>query len=442
MKTTTLALSLVTTLLLVGCGDSTSSTPIETPPETPITANSTTTDITVERGPVLNAALRDANGTMGQPLGHGVYRFTDVTYPVESYGGYIDMDRDGNISAGDIKMDQLRLKTNSGTVMTLATTLDANVTQLLLDINYTQAQLAGKTPTLDMDIAALSDELYKYCVENNITNPSLIDNAKMQTLQGKIYDRKSRYATETRSPAELELILMDELHVSTLTESELLEVPATPMQTLLETLPIVALSDEQKHTLAYMWNEERLAKDIYLALYSIYPTATTFSNIAINGETQHITTVENIIKKYDLNILNTTDYSGGYSQEALATYNAGEYSLPVITDLYNTLYTKGVTSVKDALEVGCMVEVTDVNDLNEQIKVAGNAQDLVIAFENLKSGSYSHYWAFDNALKTSGVSEGCCTLGATYCKTTTEYPQASHGSESTQQGNGQQRGKH
>jgi hypothetical protein len=267
----------------------------------------------------------------------------------------------------------------------------------------------------------------------------------MQMLQSKIDDRKARYVLDTRTAPELELLLMDELQVKTLTDPDILEVPETPMQTLLETLPTITLSDEQKHTLAYMWNEERLAKDIYLAFNTLTPSNTLY-NIATNGESQHVGTVESIIKKYNINILNTTDYSGGYSQEALATYNAGEYSLPEITNLYNTLYAKGSLSSQDALEVGCMVEVTDINDLNEQIKIAGDAKDLVIAFENLRNGSYSHYWAFDNALKTSGVSEGCCTLGTQYCKTTTEYPQQSHDesnvAQGTNSGNGQQKGKH
>jgi len=41
--------------------------------------------------------------------------------------------------------------------------------------------------------------------------------------------------------------------------------------------------------------------------------------------------------------------------------------------------------------------------------------DVVNAFEFLRYGSYSHYWAFDSGLKNMGVTDGCCILGDEYC---------------------------
>ena len=433
MKTTILTLSLAATLILVGCGSSSSTTSPDAVDEV--------TDITVERGPVLEAAVKDANGNMGQALGNGVYRFNSaVVYPVESFGGYIDMNRDGVVNAGDVKMDQLRLKTDAGTVMTLATTLNADLRQSLLEIGYSADELSNATPTTDMDIAALSDEVYKYCNENNISDPSLITSVQMLTLQTRIQARKSSYKSQTLSAAELESILMAELDVNVLTDEEVATLPANPTETVIQALPAVALSDAQKYTLAYMWNEERLAQDIYLALNALTPSNTLY-NIATNGEAQHVASVRNLIEKYDLNILNMIDYSGGYSAVALDAYVAGEYSLTAITDLYNILYTKGSTSAQDALETGCMVEVTDINDLNVDIQTVQGAEDLVLVFESLRSGSYSHYWAFDSALKASGVSEGCCVVGTEYCKSEEEYPKNSNGSSAQGAGEGPQYGR-
>ena len=68
------------------------------------------------------------------------------------------------------------------------------------------------------------------------------------------------------------------------------------------------------------------------------------------------------------------------------------------------------------------IEVTDINDLNEKIEVSEGNEDLILVFSNLRSGSYNHYWAFDSALKALGVTDGCCAVGADYCKTTDEYP--------------------
>ncbi len=187
--------------------------------------------------------------------------------------------------------------------------------------------------------------------------------------------------------------------------------------------PMAELTNDQKYTLAFQWNEEKMAKDIYLALNEVYPTQ-QFYNIATRSETKHQDMIEELVKRYDINITNVGDYTVNYSEEELKALPAGTFGLDVIQELYDTLYEKGIQSQRDALEVGCMVEVTDVNDLNEDIAVAQevNATDLIATYENLRSGSYNHYWSFDKALKALGVEDGCASLGAEYAKTTEEYP--------------------
>ncbi len=186
------------------------------------------------------------------------------------------------------------------------------------------------------------------------------------------------------------------------------------------------LNDEQKHTLAYMWNEEKLAKDIYLAINEINPHYLLY-NIATKSETRHQASVQRIVEAYDLNISSLVDYSGSYSEAELEALAPGEYAIDELQTLYDTLYLKGIQSTQDALEVGCLVEVTDINDLDEDIQIAQGADDVVNVFENLRDGSYRHYWAFDGALKAMGISDGCCVLGEEYCKTSEDYPQASKG---------------
>ena len=185
--------------------------------------------------------------------------------------------------------------------------------------------------------------------------------------------------------------------------------------------PAALLSDEQKYALAYMWNEEKLAKDIYLALNDLYPHQTLY-NIATRSEVEHEAAVEALVQKYDINITNLKDYEIHYSPEELRALGPGKYAVPQVQALYDTLYVKGSQSLEDALEVGCMVEVTDVEDLDRYIEIADGKEDLVTTFEFLRSGSYNHYWAFDQALKNLGVENGCCTLGERYCKTPEEFP--------------------
>ena len=91
------------------------------------------------------------------------------------------------------------------------------------------------------------------------------------------------------------------------------------------------------------------------------------------------------------------------------------------------LYDKGILSTIDALEVGCMVEVIDVDKLDGYIALAEaiNVVDILDTFNILRDGSYIHYWAFDDALKQEGIVDGCCSLepaalGYNFCHP--EYP--------------------
>ncbi|MFK5938258.1 MAG: DUF2202 domain-containing protein [Sulfurimonas sp.] len=200
----------------------------------------------------------------------------------------------------------------------------------------------------------------------------------------------------------------------------------TPSQTVtsidLSTYTLQSLTDYQKYSLAYMWNEERLAHDIYLNLYAINPV-TQLERIATNSETVHIDLVKDLVEAYDINITNLVDYKEHYSQAELEAMPSGIYGIPAIQDLYDELYAYGVASSQTSLEVGCKVEVVDVNDLDIYITQADTNEALIDTFNILRNGSYQHYWAFDSGLKNLGITDGCCSLGNEYCKTTNEYPQ-------------------
>jgi hypothetical protein len=321
--------------------------------------------------------------------------------------------------------------------------------------------------------------VYKYCVENNISDPSQLSVQTMETIKAKIQARVAAYAASDLDAGALEQeLIQNELAIEVLSEPEAQKVESqihssseaqsssvqmsmnssssagqsdsddhghngscdqncssSSVSSLNDDSQSSAsssddssdeLSDDQKYTLAYMWNEEKLAKDIYLALNDVWPNQ-VFYNIATKSETQHEAAVEALVQAYDINITNLDDYEENYSEAELRAFAPGTYGVPAVQELYDTLYTKGIQSAQDALEVGCMVEVTDVNDLNEDIAIAQGIDDLVTTFKNLRSGSYTHYWAFDNALKSMGVTDGCCVLGSEYCKTAAQYPSTQGG---------------
>jgi hypothetical protein len=104
-----------------------------------------------------------------------------------------------------------------------------------------------------------------------------------------------------------------------------------------------------------------------------------------------------------------------------------DIDISTIQNLYDDLTAQGSNSEIDALKVVCIIEVVDVTDLDRDIVIAQNenATDIITVFDFLRNGSYNHYWSFDEGLKNRGISDGCCSLGTTYCHP--EYPQNENG---------------
>ena len=223
-------------------------------------------------------------------------------------------------------------------------------------------------------------------------------------------------------------------------------IPSSVLEDDINT-PLSTLTDDIKEHIAYMGNEERLAYDVYNALSVLYPDQQVLINIPQKSEIQHLTTVKALVAKYSLDseVLSVRDVNNStLSSDSNISSVAGIYDIQVIQDLYDTLISKGESSEVDALQVGCMVEVTDINDLDISILAAeeSNATDVVGAFNFLRDGSYSHYWSFDNSLKNAGVTDGCCSLGDEYCKTEADYPVTDKGNDEKKgDGSGEQKRK-
>ena len=178
--------------------------------------------------------------------------------------------------------------------------------------------------------------------------------------------------------------------------------------------PLSKLNEDLKDSITYMYNEEGLAYYVYTNIYKIQP-AQQLQSIAENAETNHMQAVDELAIKYDLNMTTYDPTLEPYSKEGIG---GDKYTVQHIQDLYELLYAKGEKSMKDALEVGCMVEVVDIDDLNGYIIEAttSNASDVLTVFNYLRNGSYNHYWTFNDALKKlndpTGLDElaGCCSV--------------------------------
>jgi hypothetical protein len=145
----------------------------------------------------------------------------------------------------------------------------------------------------------------------------------------------------------------------------------------------VTLTSAQKASILYMYQEEKVARDVYITLGKKYPTQTTFANIALSEQT-HIDSVQTLCEKYGVYIANINE-----SQ-------VGTFVLPELQHLYDTLVVQGSVSALEGLKIGVAIEEKDIKDI--LLAEVGMPSDVVKKFESLRAGSISHLDAFNKAV--------------------------------------------
>lgn len=150
-------------------------------------------------------------------------------------------------------------------------------------------------------------------------------------------------------------------------------------QQLLEEKNILELSTEQKQVLAYLLEEEKLAKDVYTTLYNEWWNK-KFANI-LKSETQHQSKIKDIADKY--NILNS-----------LISDKIWVFQNQELSELYQQLINQWTQNEMEALKVGVIIEEKDIEDIKNMITLFPNHKDIVNVLQSLLEGSYRHLEAF------------------------------------------------
>jgi len=108
------------------------------------------------------------------------------------------------------------------------------------------------------------------------------------------------------------------------------------------------LSVTEKDNILYLYEEEKLAHDIYVAMYNLYG-AYIFNNIS-ESEQRHMDSVAKLISKYELD--DTVVYN-----------DPGIFLNEDIEILYGDLLEEGEKDLTSALGVGVKIEVMDIGDI-------------------------------------------------------------------------------
>ena len=146
------------------------------------------------------------------------------------------------------------------------------------------------------------------------------------------------------------------------------------------------LSPAEADALVYMREEEKVARDVYLALAKQYPVS-VFSNIA-KSESTHMTALKTLLDRYGV-------------QDPVGTNAVGVFENDGLQSLYDQLVAQGSVSLSEALKVGILIEETDIADLEESLAETTHA-DVKTVYTNLMNGSYNHLSSFERMLARYG----------------------------------------
>jgi hypothetical protein len=158
-----------------------------------------------------------------------------------------------------------------------------------------------------------------------------------------------------------------------------------PIVSIIERMPKQPLSQQEVKDLEHMREEEKLARDVYLTLYTRWRFP-VFRNIS-RAEQWHMNMIQLLLNKY--NLPDPVQKTGD---------KVGVFSDPKLQKLYQQLVAEGEKSPIDALKVGATIEDLDIYDLQEAQKRTDN-QDIKMVYANLEKGSRNHMRAFVGILR-------------------------------------------
>ncbi len=158
------------------------------------------------------------------------------------------------------------------------------------------------------------------------------------------------------------------------------------LSSMVATLPVQDLSTEEELGLLKMREEEKLARDVYQVLYQQWGQQ-VFANIS-QSEQRHMDAVKVLLDRYNL-------------ADPVTDSRVGVFTDSDMQALYESLVTKGRTSLVAAFHVGATIEDLDIKDLYDLLKKTDNS-DIQLVYNNLSRGSRNHLRAFTTQLSLNG----------------------------------------
>jgi len=146
---------------------------------------------------------------------------------------------------------------------------------------------------------------------------------------------------------------------------------------------LTILSEDQKDMLFFIYQREKVARDVYDTLSKIYKDENTFALMRF-AEQRHLNCTRELCDLY------------GVETSSINEDVVGEFESAVLQTLYDECALKGGQSLLDAFEVGEFLESTDIEDL--ELASIGMPSDVVNVYDRLKERNIGHLGVFQTAI--------------------------------------------
>ena len=146
------------------------------------------------------------------------------------------------------------------------------------------------------------------------------------------------------------------------------------------------LTVDEEADILYMREEEKVARDVYLAMYDLWQID-VFATIA-ESEQRHMDSVLGLIECFEL-------------IDPVVDDTPGAFTNPDLAAMYTALIDAGTVSGPEALRVGLLIEETDIADLRAAL-AATDKVNIIQVYTNLEAGSCNHLRAFYRNLLAAG----------------------------------------
>jgi hypothetical protein len=154
----------------------------------------------------------------------------------------------------------------------------------------------------------------------------------------------------------------------------------------LSSTPKQVLDSTEAAGLAYMREEEKLARDVYATLRAKW--GVRFLGNISQSEERHFGAIKRLLDRYEL-------------PDPAANPAVGVFKNAGLQTLYADFIKEGASSLQAALRVGATIEDLDIRDL-EMAAAATDNNDLKLVYQNLKRASENHLRAFVRQLAARG----------------------------------------